>query len=296
MAYPLPGYLERPADLAGNMLAGFQAGASVARAQAELAQQAQHTEIQLAAQERQAQRDQVRQQQVLEMTKAYHEATLGLRKQQLDDAAKRVNLATTSAARKFQAQQQYDQYATQLIQSGTPETEAYGKAALKFGPMMGMASGPMAAALKPPRTLGDVQASQIPGIPGNILTRPGDNRWQYVAPAKETTISATQLAALAKEIPTLTAEARRGGPDSTAAAILRLAQAQVAGATGKSSSPTAAPGPPVLAPTPGAAGSSTNAPIRILAIRPKSAKPVSDEERAKGIQEAMSRWPGFRGY
>lgn len=174
MAYPIPSYLEHPADLAGNMLAGFQAGASVAKAQAQLDQEAQQAGIQMAERQRQMEMQQRHQQQQLEMTRAYHDATVGLRKAQLDQAQQKIQLATVTAARRFQAQQSVQQRTQELVSGGMPIEQATRTAFLENASQLGM-TGQGVAALgrggpsKPAWVPEDLQS----GAPGHFETPSG---------------------------------------------------------------------------------------------------------------------------
>jgi hypothetical protein len=204
-SYPMPGYLEHPADLAGHMLSGFHAGAAVAEQQAQLQSQSERTQLELQMRQQEMEKQTERQKQMLEMTRAYHEQQTGLKKAALDQLQQRVQLQTQAAAHKFQAQQQYDQHAQDLINQGVPENEAYGKAAMKFGPAMGMASAPIAAAMRGARDM-NVEGAPAPGgLPGTVLH--GGNRWQYVPDkvAKAPAMTPSQLVGLAKAVPQLRA-------------------------------------------------------------------------------------------
>lgn len=170
MAYPIPGYLEHPADLAGNLLAGFQAGAAVSRAQAQLDTQAQEESVRLAVQQRQMEMSQLRQQQQLQMQQAYHEAQIGLRKSQLETAQQRVQLATQEAARKFTGQQNYMKRFQEL--GGTPE--AARQAMLENASLLGVSGGGMASLIKPTETQPTwVPPDKATGAPGYFSTPQG---------------------------------------------------------------------------------------------------------------------------
>lgn len=174
MAYPIPGYLEHPADLAGNMLAGFQAGAGVAKAQAQLQQEAQQTGLRMAVQERQMQMDQIRQQQQMEMQRQFHDAQLGLRKQQLETAQQRIQLATQQAAQKFTAQQNVQRRTQELSAGGLPLEQATRQAFLENASMLGL-SGAGVADLTKPATQKPVWVRPDPttGAPGHFETPQG---------------------------------------------------------------------------------------------------------------------------
>lgn len=174
MAYPIPGYLEHPADLAGNMLSGFQAGASVARAQAELQQQAQQAGIQIAERQSQMQLEHARQQQQMEMTRQLHQAQLGLKQTQLAQAQQKINLATQAAAQKFTAHQQVQQRISELTGGGMEIGQATRQAFLENASNLGLSGQGVAGLTRP----ADKHATWIPadpatGAPGHFESAGG---------------------------------------------------------------------------------------------------------------------------
>lgn len=106
-SYPLPPWLRPPSDLAGDYVAGLHAGAQVAEQQARLNMAAQEAEQQAAVHQQTLQMQMAREQQKLELTRAYHQAQIGLRQDQLQQTQERINLQTQRAAQKLSALSAY---------------------------------------------------------------------------------------------------------------------------------------------------------------------------------------------
>lgn len=171
MDYPIPSYLEHPADLAGNMISGFHAGAQVAQQQAALQQQAQETALRMAAQQEQMHMEQIRQQQQLEMQKQMQTAQMGLRREELAARQQAIQAQTRAAAQKFAAQQRY----TQLFQSYGGDEAAARRAMLEVGPFMGMNGEALVRATAPQRSAAPmfVPPNQTTGEPGHYVNPNG---------------------------------------------------------------------------------------------------------------------------
>lgn len=135
--YPLPSWLQtRPSDAARTFLEASQAGQRLNLEKQRLAQQQQQSEMEAQTRREIAMQNSLREQQRIEIEKARTAAEVGLKQQSLDLAGQKIALTANAAARKFAAQQQYQQ----LLEQGMSPDEA----ALKIGPaafssMAGMA-------------------------------------------------------------------------------------------------------------------------------------------------------------
>ena len=239
MDYPIPPWLHPQGDPVSEYVQAYQVGASIAKArssmQMEAAQMSAQTAMQqqkLQAQQEQAARESSIEQQKLEVQKAYHESTMGLRLQQLDQANQRaqqqmgiakqkIDITQQQAQRKQQAQAAYQAEAERLIDSGVSEPEAYGRAALKFGPQMGISPSGMVSALRSnqPKDYGPVTQEDIGGG-AKAIYRKGSPGVHVVSPRKEATIPPSALATLAEKVPDLERQAQRLGPDSITSKVL----------------------------------------------------------------------------
>ena len=139
-SYPIPPWLQ---GVSASELGQLTAGALARKQQLametqRLAQQSQQANMQLQARQQQAEQDNLRAQQEMTMQQAYQQATIGLRKSELDQEQQKVNMAIGVATQKLQSQRAMQQEAAQLTASGVPEEEAYMKAALHHGIASGM--------------------------------------------------------------------------------------------------------------------------------------------------------------
>jgi hypothetical protein len=107
LPYSLPGWIKGPEDPAHAFISAYQAGAQVAGQQARLQMEANQQATHFAVQQQQLQQQNLRQQQQLEMQKAYHEATIGLREQALGVQQQRLAQTAEVAARRYAGQQAY---------------------------------------------------------------------------------------------------------------------------------------------------------------------------------------------
>lgn len=123
--YTLPDWLKAAPDPGREYTAAFSAGAQIAQEKARLAQAAQEAAMAATTRMQIAQQDNLQTQQRIEIEKNYQQQQIGLRKQALDQAQEKANLAATQAARRFAAQSQIKQ----AIASGMPADEAF----LRFG-------------------------------------------------------------------------------------------------------------------------------------------------------------------
>lgn len=145
MDYPIPPWLSRTPDPASHLLAGFQAGAQVAHAQASLQAEAQRQAIALTEAQKRLQAEDAYRQQQLEVAKAYHDQMTSLQGQRLAAAQQRIQVQTQQAAQRYAAQRAYQQRFAQL--GGTPD--AARQAMLEQGPGLGITGQGMAALTRP---------------------------------------------------------------------------------------------------------------------------------------------------
>lgn len=180
VSYPIPPWLvpASPEQLAGLQLSAQAKGAELAMQRQRLAQESQMAEMRLAAQREEANRDALRQQQQMEISNAYHQATLGLRKAELDQEQQKLNFTIQTMGQKMQAQRDIQTEAADLIAGGMPEEEAYIKANLRHAAQLGMSGGGIASL-----------ARARPGItaPKQIGETPGYTMWQVPGPTGTTT-------------------------------------------------------------------------------------------------------------
>lgn len=162
-------------DPASAFLSAVQAGASISAENSRLNQaaQAQSLQVQMeqrridaahAAEQDRIQRETAMQSQRLAQQAAFQQATIGIRKQQLDQAAQKAQAVATISAQKFAAQQEYQR---RVSAGEDPATVA-----LQLGPSMsGGSIGGLAglARIKEKREQG-------PFIPSTLKMPTGDGR------------------------------------------------------------------------------------------------------------------------
>jgi hypothetical protein len=131
--YVIPPWLQPHGNPGAEYIAAARAGAEIGQEQQRL--QAERERSAMAAAERAqiANQESLERQQHIEIDKQYTQQQIGLRKQALDQAQQKVDLAAQGAARKFAGQQKI----RQAIDAGMAPDEAY----LRFG---GEAFGSMA--------------------------------------------------------------------------------------------------------------------------------------------------------
>lgn len=164
------------AYLGGEKLAleGQQLAASIAQQsqrmaleQAKLQQDAEQNQMMLAAKQAAAERDSMRQQQEMEIAKAYHDAQIGLQRQELQQKQQEFQLKASAAARQFAARQKFQS----LVDAG----EDPAKAMLSLGVEMGAPSGAFTASQRNNQAF-------IPNeidVGGNKLTQMSPNRYAF---------------------------------------------------------------------------------------------------------------------
>jgi hypothetical protein len=156
VSYPIPPWLSRDYDPAQKFVQGMQLGASISQERAKLNQQAATTQMETQVKAEQSQRNALLEQQQNEVQAAYHQQQIDLQQRELEQKQQQVKMQTDEAARTFQAQQQYKTNAQNLIDQGVDDNEAYLRAAMSVGPMMGI-TGPAMASMG--RTLAEMNAS-----------------------------------------------------------------------------------------------------------------------------------------
>lgn len=120
MAYTLPPWIRPPGDLASAYISAYRAGAATAEAQARLNVQANEQAQQFAVQEQRLHQQNLLDQQQLQVSKAFHEASIGIKQQELAQTQQRIALTAQSAAEKLAGQAQYQK----LRAGGMSATEA----------------------------------------------------------------------------------------------------------------------------------------------------------------------------
>lgn len=226
--YEIPSWIRPPGNLAQDYLSGLQAGSQIAHQRAALQQQAQISAVNAQVQQQQLQMQAERQRQQIEMQRAYHDQVTSLRQQQLAEQQQKIQTATQMAASKFAAQQAY----SKRVQSG----EDPAKVLLELGPAMGASAGDLGAALKSTKEVeqkkyGDITSTDIGGG-YKAVYRTGSPGVHVVPPQKQPAISLQALATAARALPELQMTAKREGPGSTAAKMLRQIEAAMAGQGG----------------------------------------------------------------
>lgn len=165
MPLPIPPWLQQPADLAGNYMQGLHAGAAVAQQQAQLQAESNRMQVEIAQRQNAEQLAAQRQQAQLEMAKAYHDQTTQLRQTALAQQKQKIDLSTSLAARRFQAQQQYQQ----AVAAGADPSEVL----MQLGPQLGMPAAAMAAAARSRQHAVWIPENKETGAPGHFESPSG---------------------------------------------------------------------------------------------------------------------------
>jgi len=161
--------MAHPADLAGKFLEGVQTGSQIRQAQQRLEQQQREAQQRLEAEARKSQEEQAVQQQRIAVAASYNNQMVQLRKQQLDQVEKVNAEKTATAARAFQARQEWDRgfAAIDANQSLTHEQKDAEKTrfTMRLAPLMGIPGTEAAAMLRemrPPK----------PTVPASVQDMP----------------------------------------------------------------------------------------------------------------------------
>src|SRR5256885_2428843 len=129
-SYSIPPWLQiHPEQIAQNFTQGLHIGAQIRMQRERLSQQAVMENMELQAKREENDKRHLREQQQLEMQKAWHDTQAGLRQRALDEAQQKIDVQTQAAARQFAARRKYEDL---FGQSGDAE-----QAALEAGPDMG---------------------------------------------------------------------------------------------------------------------------------------------------------------
>lgn len=136
----------------------------------------------------------LRQQQEIEVQKAYQQAQLGLKERELSQADALMKLKTQEAAQEFDAFQNYQKDAADLIAGKVDPNKAYEQSALKWGPRLRLPAGAYTQAFKPDAaqmgegSIGTV--SDVEGLPGYKKFRTGEGSFQLVRPPVDMDVEA----------------------------------------------------------------------------------------------------------
>lgn len=175
-SYPIPNWISRPADTPAAYTQGIQIGAQIAQERNRMQMQAEQAAMNAAIRQQEAERESIRQQQRIEIDKAYQQAQIGLRKQQLDQAAASIALRTSQAARQFAAQQTYQR----RIMAG----EDPAKVMLEIGPQMTSSLSGFSSIYKAAQPVVPFQpTTQSVGKADLVQVAP--NRWQQIVRTRE---------------------------------------------------------------------------------------------------------------
>ncbi|HUD76119.1 MAG TPA: hypothetical protein VMQ76_13685, partial [Terracidiphilus sp.] len=158
----------KPPDPAAHLLEGFKAGAQISEANARLAESARTADIGFSLDQERLQQQSRKEQQQLEVQRAYHQQTTALKTQQLQQA-KEVNDARISqAAQKYGQQQEIQKRAADIHAAVDAETITKEEgdnqiARLAVETSMGTPQGP--TALRAAQAAEPAQAPQITKSP-----------------------------------------------------------------------------------------------------------------------------------
>ncbi len=149
-------------------MAGLQIGVNISQANQRMEMERERVQMETEVRQRQMDRQMEETRARLATQQAYHDQLISLRQQQLQDAEQKNRLATTAAASKLAAQQQY----RQRVAAG----EDASKVMLELGPAMGAGAGDIGAAMR--ATRGPQKPVWIPadtatGAPGHFETPSG---------------------------------------------------------------------------------------------------------------------------
>lgn len=154
--------MAKPADLAGEWLAGVKTGQQIKEAKQQLEAQQAEVSARLQAQAQQNAQDRALEQQKLAVTQAYHRQQIDLRKEQLNQAEQVNAQKTQAAAKQFEAKQAWakgnDQIDNNPNLTDEQKDAAKTKLIMSLAPQMGMAGTEASSMLRDLRPL----KAQIP--------------------------------------------------------------------------------------------------------------------------------------
>lgn len=152
------GFASTP-DVGGAFIGGANIAARAAQASQELAlgrekiaAEMAQSNMALAAKQEALQAQSLRDQQELQIKKAYQDADLGMKQREIDNAESLIQLKTQEAARRFQAQQMYQQEAASMVASGKTSEEAFAQSAMKWGPQLDLPGSVYSKAFESPES------------------------------------------------------------------------------------------------------------------------------------------------
>ncbi len=177
MDYPIPPWIRgvSAGEIGQLTQESTRATAQIALEQQKLAQDQVQSQMMLQAKQQQMKQDDLRQQQQLQIQKAYQDAQIGLRSQQLEQTKQSIAIKTQQAARTFQAQQQ----AQVRIKAGEDPSKVW----MELGPQMGLNSSALGALARKPMNFGG--ASAVEGLPEDykqVMTGPASRRIMHIPP------------------------------------------------------------------------------------------------------------------
>lgn len=149
-------------------MAGLQIGVNISQANQRMDMERERMQMETQVRERQMERQMEETRTRLATQQAYHDQLISLRQQQLQGMEQKNRMATTAAASKLAAQQQY----RQRVAGG----EDAAKVMMELGPAMGAGAGDIGAAMR--ATRGAQKPTWIPadtatGAPGHFETPSG---------------------------------------------------------------------------------------------------------------------------
>lgn len=181
MAYPIPPWLNVTPEAFGE--AAYK-GATIRMERARLAQQAQESmqragiaAAELSARAQAQQQANLREQQEMEISRAMHEAQIGLKTRELDQAEQEIGLesmktqmSVEAATRKSAAQQE----AAARIRAGEEPSKVWAE----LGPAIGLTGAGLAAAVKKPFQFRG--AEPVPGRPDLDAIQTSTDQWRVL--------------------------------------------------------------------------------------------------------------------
>lgn len=161
--YPIPPWLHgnNPTELAALAQAGQKASIQFGMERQRMQQQQQMAEMELVAKQAAQEQAQMRQAQELQVEKAYKDASLGLRQQELAQQEQRINSQVKVASQKAMAQAE----ASRRIAAGEDPSKVW----MEMGPMLGAPASSMAALAGGQTPMNYPGAQTIEGLPEDLF-------------------------------------------------------------------------------------------------------------------------------
>ena len=142
-AYPIPPWMGPQPQIAQLYAEGVKIRQQTVLERERLNNQQVLARMQIDARREEADRNHLLEQQQLEIEKAYKEAEVGLRQEELKRRDEETQLKVQEAARQYQSQQMAQQEAEQMIQGGLEPETAWKRSWMKYGPTAGLTGGAM---------------------------------------------------------------------------------------------------------------------------------------------------------